>query len=121
MAAILLIDDEPRLRIQLRAVLEHAGHTVVEAATGREGATRYRQAPVDLVITDLHMPELGRLDWLLELTGEFLNAKVMAISTTQGEDMGAVKVAKLLGARQILQRPFSLDTFHAAVAYELAH
>ena len=121
MAAILLIDDEPRQRAQLRAVLEHAGHTVAEAATGQEGVTRYRQQPVDLVIADLHMPELDRLDWILELTAEFLNVKVIATSRMQGANRGAVNVAKLLGARQVLQKPFSLDTFRAAVAYELAH
>ena len=51
MAAILLIDDEPRLRVQLRAVLERAGHTVAEAATGREGVTLYRQQPVNFAQT----------------------------------------------------------------------
>jgi DNA-binding NtrC family response regulator len=121
MAAILLMDGEPRLRAQLRAVLERAGHTVAEAASAREGVTLYRQRPVDLVITDLHMPELNRLDWILELTVEFLNVKVIATSRTQEATIGAVNVAKLLGARQILQKPLSLDTFRAAVAYELAH
>ena len=45
MAAILLIDDEPRLRVQLRAVLERAGHTVAEAATGPDPVRIGRLAP----------------------------------------------------------------------------
>lgn len=121
MASILVIDDEPEIRALLRTVLESAGHTVTEATNGREGVARYRQQPADLVITDIHMPELTGLDLILELTREFLNVKVIAISGAQGEDTSALNVAKLLGARQTLQKPFSLAAFRAAVEYELVH
>lgn len=121
MPSVLIIADEPKIRVLLRAVLERAGHRVTEAADGREGVALYRQQPVDLVIADIHMPDLNGLDLILELTSEFLNVKVIAISRAQGKDIGGINVAKLLGARQILQKPFSLDTFRAAVTYELAH
>jgi two-component system response regulator (stage 0 sporulation protein F) len=121
MATILLIDDEPEIRALLRAVLESAGHTVTEAINGRDGLARYREQPADLVITDIHMPELSGLDLILELTREFFNVKVIAISGTQGEDTSVLNAAKLLGARQTLQKPFSLETFRAAVEYELVH
>lgn len=121
MSSMLIMADEPKVRVLLRAVLEHAGHKVTEAADGREGVALYRHQPVDLVIADIHMPDMDGLDLILELTSEFLNAKVIAISRTEGKDIGGINVAKLLGARQILQKPFSLDTFRAAVAYELAH
>lgn len=121
MAAILVIDDEPEIRTLLRAVLASAGHTVIEATNGREGLVLYRQQAADLVITDIQMPELNGLDLILELTREFLNVKVIAISGVQGEATGALAVAKLLGARQTLRKPFSLETVRAAVEYELAH
>ena len=121
MASILVIDDEPEIRALLRTVLESAGHTVTEATNGREGVALYRQQPADLVITDIQMPELNGLDLILELTREFLNVKVIAISGAQGEDRSVLNVAKLLGARQTLQKPLSLATFRAAVEYELVH
>jgi CheY-like chemotaxis protein len=121
MASILIIDDESAIRTLLRAVLEGAGHTVTEASNGREGITLYRQQPVDLVITDIHMPELNGIDLIMELTREFLNVKVIAISGVPREAPSMLNAAKLLGARQILQKPFSLEVFRAAVAYELAH
>ena len=121
MASILVIDDEPEIRMLLRAVLESAGHTVIEATSGREGVTLYRQQPADLVITDIHMPELNGLDLILALTREFLNAKVIAISGVQGEATNSLHVAKLLGARQTIQKPFRLETLRAAVQYELVH
>lgn len=121
MASILVIDDELEIRTLLRAILERDGHTVTEATNGREGVALYRQQPADLVITDIHMPELNGLDLILELTCEFLNVKVIAISGVLGEATSSLNVAKLLGARQVLQKPFRLEMFRAAVAYELAH
>ena len=121
MASILIIDNEPGIRTLLRIVLEGAGHTVTEATNGREGVAQYRQQPVDLVVTDIHMPELSGLDLILKLTSEFLNVKVIAISGELGEDASALDVAKRFGARQTLRKPFSLKALHSAVEYELVH
>lgn len=121
MASILVIDDEVAIRTLLRAVLESAGHTVSEATNGREGVALYRQQQVDVVITDIYMPEMNGLDLILELTREFLNVKVIAISGAQAGNTTKLDVAKLLGARQTLQKPFSIEMLRSAVEYELAH
>jgi DNA-binding NtrC family response regulator len=120
MATILIIDDEEIIRVLLRSALEAAGHEVVEAANGREGLELYRRRPADLVITDIIMPGLNGLDMLLELTREFLHAKVIAISGAGGEK-DVLDVAKLLGARQTFQKPFSKPHLLGAVRYELEH
>jgi two-component system response regulator (stage 0 sporulation protein F) len=120
MASILIIDDEDTIRKLLRAVLETEGYEVTEAANGRIGLEQYRQKPTDLVITDILMPELNGLDLLLELTRDFLDAKVIAISGLGGEK-NVLDVAKLLGARRTIQKPFSLPQLLDAVRYELEH
>ena len=120
MATILIIDDEEIIRVLLRSALEEAGYEVTEAANGREGLELYRHRQMDLVITDIVMPELNGLDMLLELTREFLHAKVIAISGAGGEK-NVLDVAKLLGARQTFQKPFSLPLLLGAVRYELEH
>jgi two-component system response regulator (stage 0 sporulation protein F) len=120
MASILIIDDEEIIRALLRSVLEAAGYEVTEAANGRIGLELYRQNPKDLVITDILMPELNGLDMLLELTREFLRAKVIAISGA-GEEKNVLDVAKLLGARQTFHKPFSVSKLLGAVRYELDH
>ena len=120
MATILIIDDEESVRALLRFALESAGYGVTEAANGRQGLERYRQRPTDLVITDMLMPELNGLDMLLDLTREFLHAKVIAISGVGGEQ-NVLDVAKLLGARQTFQKPFSIPQLLGAVRYELEH
>lgn len=120
MARILIIDDEELIRVLLRSTLEAAGYEVTEAANGRQGLELYRHRQADLVITDILMPELNGLDMLLELTREFLHAKVIAISGAGGEK-NVLDVAKLLGARQTFQKPLSMPKLLGAVRYELEH
>ena len=93
---------------------------MTEAANGHEGLERYRQRATDLVITDMLMPELNGLDLLLDLTREFLHAKVIAISGACGEQ-NVLNVAKLLRARQTFEKPFSIPQLLDAVRYELDH
>ena len=120
MATILIIDDEEIIRVLLRSALEAEGYEVTEAANGREGLELYRQRPTNLVITDIVMPELNGLDMLLELTREFLHAKVIAISGA-GEEKNVLDVAKLLGARRTFHKPLSIPRLLDAVRYELEH
>jgi two-component system response regulator (stage 0 sporulation protein F) len=66
------------------------------------------------------MPEMNGLDLLLELTREFLQAKVIAISGA-GEKKHVLEVAKPLGAWQTFQKPFGMPDLLSAVRYELEH
>ncbi len=120
MATILIIDDEEPIRALLRTTLEAAGYKVEEATNGRIGLDLYRLKPTDLIITDIAMPEMSGLDLILALTRQFLHAKVIAISGEGGEK-NVLDVAKLLGARWTLQKPFSMSQLLEIVRYELKH
>ena len=117
---ILIIDDEEIVRVLLRSVLKAVGYEVVVAANGRQGLELYRHRPMDLIITDIAMPELNGLDMILELTRQFLRAKVIAISGVE-EEKNVFDVAKLLGARRTIQKPFNMPQLLGAVRYELEH
>jgi two-component system response regulator (stage 0 sporulation protein F) len=120
MATILVIDDDRPLRAFLRSVLEEECYHVIEASNGRLGLELYRAESTDLIITDLVMPEMDGLNLIYELTRSFENVKVIAM--TGGVDGDSrLATAKLLGARQTLQKPFTLDKFLGAVRDELAH
>ena len=120
MATILIIDDEEAVRALLRFALETDGYEVTEAVNGRQGLERYRQRPTDLVIVDMLMPVMNGLNMLLDLTREFLDTKVIAISGASG-GQNVLDVAKLLGARQTFQKPFGMPQLLRAVRYELDH
>ncbi len=120
MASILIVDDEAPIRALLRHILEEDGHQVREAANGQIGLTLYREDPADLVITDILMPERDGMEVTLALTQEFLNAKVIAMSGASG-DNNFLNVAKLLGARQVLRKPFTVKEVRRLVWYTLEH
>ncbi|MDH5667343.1 MAG: response regulator [Nitrospira sp.] len=117
-ATILVIDDQECVRMLLRLILEDAGYQVTEAMNGRHGLELFRECPADLVITDIAMPEMNGLDLILELTKAFLDIKVIAMTGASSEEL---QKAKLLGARQIFQKPFNTQALLSAVQYELRH
>ncbi len=117
-STILVIEDHASVRTLLAQVLKDAGYQVCEAATGREGLERFREQPVDLVITDLEMPEMTGLEVILALTHAFLNVKVIAMS---GHSADELQKAKLMGARQTFAKPLDLPALLNAVQYELQH
>jgi two-component system response regulator (stage 0 sporulation protein F) len=120
MARILVIDDQDHIRTLLRLVLEGAGHEVLDASNGRLGLELCREQSADLIVTDLHMPEMSGLELMLELTRSFLNVKVIAMTGgLQHADM--INKAKLLGVRQTIEKPFEVEELLSAVRYELAH
>jgi len=117
---ILVIEDDQSIRGMLRSMLEQDGHNVIEAPNGRLGLTAYREKPADLVITDLCMPEMNGLDLISELRRTFLLVKVIAISGAPNRET-ELDMAKLLGVRQTLQKPFTMDALLMTVHDELAH
>jgi two-component system, response regulator, stage 0 sporulation protein F len=119
MATILVIDDEESIRTLLKDVLEKAGHRVIQASDGREGLEAYQKNKVDLVMMDILMPDTDGLEATLQLTREYLDAKIIAMTGAQG-DKNFLDVAKLFGARRVFEKPFDLAKLVQAVNEELA-
>jgi len=59
---ILLVDDEPHVRETIAELLRSAGHTVIEAEGAMVGLTRLTEHAVDLVLTDLGMPDMNGIE-----------------------------------------------------------
>jgi CheY-like chemotaxis protein len=117
-ATILIIEDHASVRRLLAQLLREAGYEVSEATNGREGLEQFRAKPMDLVITDLEMPEMTGLELILELTRAFLNVKVIAMSGLSAEDRPK---ARHIGARHTFPKPVDLPALLHAVQYELQH
>ena len=80
MARILLIDDSEDLRAMLGDELVAAGYEVTAVANGHAGLAAVREAHVDVVVTDIFMPERDGLETIAELRRDFPRIKVIAIS-----------------------------------------
>jgi len=77
---ILLVDDEPSIRVVLSAVLEDAGYTVETAEHGFDALRRIQNALPDLVITDLRMPNMNGFELLAVLRERFPQLPTIVIS-----------------------------------------
>lgn len=110
MARILVIDDEQMVRRLLRRTLENAGHETMDVESGREAIDLLRLQPVDLVITDMLMPEMDGFELMRTLAREHPGIRVLAISGggRAGSD-AYLPAARVLGAFRTLSKPFGAD------------
>ena len=115
MAHILLIDDEAPLRTVVAQALTDAGHAVTQATDGRQGLICLRRAPADLVITDLVMPEQDGIETIMALRQLFPALPVIAMSGALPNAPLYLEIARNLGVRRTLAKPFHVEKLLAVV------
>lgn len=116
MPRILIIDDDDIIKRMLRRMLTRAGYDVLDAADGKEGIERFRENDVDLVITDLIMPEKEGLEMIMELKTDFPDIKIIAMSGgAQMGPEGYLQLADALGAQRTLKKPIAREDLLAAI------
>ena len=109
MAKILIVDDDVDVRVLLRSFLEKDGHQVDEAVDGKEAVLLYRMNLYEIVITDIFMPEHDGLELIVELKVRFPDVRIIAMSGG-GSGLPArpsLRITKILGAVQQMQKPFT--------------
>jgi CheY-like chemotaxis protein len=104
---ILVIEDNPDLLDYLRLVLEGQGHETLTARNGREALGYLNGHPVEVVITDLFMPEMDGIETIAALRKQFPNVRVIAMSGRPGVDY--LTVARELGVTHTLRKPFEIE------------
>ena len=121
MALVLVIDDSSVVRDLVRGMLEHAGHSVVDANDGDAGVRLFNQQRPDLVITDLVMPNKEGIETIREIRQSKSDAKVIAMSGGSSQQAGRyLNAAKKLGADAVLGKPFTAAELLALVRQLLA-
>ncbi len=104
---ILVVDDEAGIRSLLRQVLQGAGYVVLEAEDGKKAMAQAAAVDLDLVITDLAMPDQEGLETIQLLHEQKPGLKIIAMSGAfRGELLG---VAEKLGAQATLAKPIRPD------------
>ena len=106
---ILVVDDEERIRTLMQEVLVSAGHHVLAAAGVRTALELLAQhQSLDLVITDLVMPDKEGIELIREIRGRYPQVKIIAVSGAFGGQF--LKTAEYLGADATLAKPFQQET-----------
>ncbi len=112
MARILLVDDDPLLRKVLKTVLDLQGHNVVALDDGRTALQVLSPGEFDLVITDLVMPEIDGLEFILRIRKNFSAIPILALSGGgRTRNMEVLEQAGSFGANAVLPKPFRPEQF----------
>lgn len=111
MATILVVDDDNAVRALVVDILEQNKHTIVEAENGEIALNVLKTKNVDLVITDLVMPAKNGIDLIMELRQIKADLPIIAISGGGGITgrFDYLPIAQLLGAGEILNKPFTME------------
>ena len=108
MARILVVDDEVELRTLLRKVLTRRGHDVIEAENGSVAISMVEQGEIlDLIITDIFMPDTDGIEVLRRLRAKFPELKIVVMSGGGNRvSRGYLPAATALGANHVIEKPF---------------
>lgn len=122
MATILVVDDEPDVRLLTKMNLERDGHKIVTASNGEEALEAVRHAPPDLIVLDVMMPKVdgwGVLEELKSALDKPITDIPVILLTALGSPLDRVK-GGIEGAVQFMTKPMDLDDLRAAVTNALA-
>ena len=117
MAAILIVEDEARMRRLLELDLSEAGHQTFSAADAEKGLDMLRREQIDLVLTDLKLPGLSGLEFL-QAAKRLNGALPVVVMTAYGSVETAVEAMKA-GASDYVLKPFALAEMRLVVQKEL--
>lgn len=116
MARILIVDDEEMGRLLGRAALEDAGHQLLFAPNGDAALQAYQNNDIDLVITDLVMPNTNGLLLIERIRAEDDRALIIAVSGVSPEQL---ERAERLGASLTMRKPYDAAELLSAVTQVL--
>ena len=116
MATILIVDDDEKIVETLSIILKKEGYDILTGANGNDGLKLCLEQKVDLVITDIVMPEKEGLETIIDMKKSFPSIKIIAISG--GGKIGPedyLILAEKFGAKKTLAKPFKKDDILLAV------
>jgi len=113
MEKVLIVDDEENARIGLKKLLSREGYQVDAVANGFEALEHLDRDTVDLVITDINMPEMNGLVFLRELNRSHPTTSVIMVTAYGGVE--SYLEAMNLGAFEYLNKPVKLDELRAVM------
>ena len=110
---ILVVDDEENTRIGLSKLLSQEGFEVESAANGNDALDLLAQHKINLVISDINMPDMNGLVFLRELSRKFPSTSVIMITAYGGVE--SYLEAMNLGAYEYLHKPVRLEELRSVM------
>jgi DNA-binding NtrC family response regulator len=104
---ILVVDDEENARVGLSKLLEREGYEVESVANGYEALNVLNRQDVNVIVTDINMPEMNGISFLKELNKSYPKSNVIMITAYGGVE--SYIEAMNLGAFEYLNKPVKID------------
>ena len=115
---ILVVDDDPDVRMATRDFLSSKGYEVVVAEGGREALTLLDASPPDVVLLDVAMPDLDGMETLKRIVATHPTMPVIMV--TANADIEITSKVLQLGAADYVPKPFDLDYLDQAISIQLS-
>lgn len=117
---VLIVEDDKDLRDYMARILELGGYRVTGAANGKVAIQFLLGAPIDLVVTDLKMPEMDGVELTQQMAEHFPHLPVIIMS---GSKNATERLAghELPNIKKLLRKPVSIDALISAVVEVLNH
>ncbi|HUP34630.1 MAG TPA: response regulator [Candidatus Limnocylindria bacterium] len=115
---ILVVDDEPEVRQMMEHFLTERGYEVRIAENGRLGLLALDAFAPDVVLLDMHMPEMDGLETLKHLAARAPSLPVIMI--TVNDDVETTARLLQMGAADYVPKPFNLDYLEQAISIQLS-
>ena len=114
--SFLIVDDSASMRQLVGFALREAGHEVIEAVNGKDGLGKASAKKVDLVVTDLNMPEMNGIDLIKQLRArpEYKFTPIIMLTTESQESKK--QEGQAAGAKAWVVKPFKPDQMLNAVS-----
>ncbi len=113
---ILIVDDSASVRMVARIALREKGYEVIEASNGREGLEKLAADRVNLVISDVNMPQMDGISFLKELKSHPSSKFVPVIMLTTEAGQDKMQEGRAAGAKAWITKPFQPATLIDAVS-----
>ncbi len=110
---ILVVDDDPSIRVTLSESLKSCGYEVETSGSGEDALAKFQEDKFDVVITDMRMPRIGGMEVLRGIKKVSSGTPVIVI-TAYGTVNTAVEAMKE-GAADFIMKPFSIDHLESLV------
>lgn len=104
---VLVVDDDPTIRLLARETLEQAGFTVVEAENGEEALASFAARPPDLMLLDVMMPGIDGYDVCRQIRSQKDGQNTAILMMTGLDDLGSVQRAYDAGATDFITKPIN--------------
>jgi len=115
---ILVVDDEPEVRQLMEHFLTERGYEVRIAENGRLGLLALDTFTPDVVLLDMHMPEMDGLETLKHIAARLPTLPVIMV--TVNDDVATTSRLLELGAADYVPKPFNLDYLEQSINIQLS-